>query len=131
MYTLLPYVSTYYYLGNNFAHLKSASFANLTKLTTLEFEEKTLQTIEEGALSNLPSLKKLGLRCRQSKADFIFKHEYIFSHQFLKELPKNFVSNSPNLTEIDLSYNALEYLDDESFTGLGGLTHLDLSHNQV
>ena len=96
-----------------------------------EFEEKTLQTIEEEALSNLPSLKKLDLRCRQSKADFIFKHEYIFSRQLLKELPKNFVSQVPNLTEIDLSYNTLAFLDDESFSGLGGLTHLDLSHNQV
>ena len=49
----------------------------------------------------------------------------------LKELQKNFISNSPNLTDIDLSYNSLENLHDGSFSGISGLSHLDLSHNQV
>ena len=56
------YIVIYVIPGNNFAHLKSTSFSNLTALTTLEFSPNTLQTIEEGAFSFLPSLKILDLR---------------------------------------------------------------------
>ena len=51
--------------GNNFAHLKSSSFSNLTKLSTFIISPNSLETIEDGALSNLPLLKKLDLRFGQ------------------------------------------------------------------
>ena len=70
----------YFISGNNFAHLKSASFANLVKLTTLEFSPQTLQTIEEGALSNLPSLKELDLRCGQSIVDVDYYSNMKYLH---------------------------------------------------
>ena len=55
----------YFVPGNNFAHLKSASFSNLTKLSTFIISPNSLETIEDGALSNLPLLKKLDLRFGQ------------------------------------------------------------------
>ena len=56
---------------------------------------------------------------------------YFNSNQLLEELPTNFITNSPNLTDINLSYNSLEVLHDESFSGITGLRHLDLRHNQA
>ena len=48
--------------GNNFAQLKSSSFANLTMLTSLQFSQDSLTHIEEEAISFLRSLKQLDLR---------------------------------------------------------------------
>lgn len=101
-------------LGNNFAHLKSSSFSNLTKLSTLIISPNSLKTIEDRALNHLPSLKELDL-----------------SHQLLTDLPREFISNCPNVTNIDLSFNSLEDLQDGCFSGIGGLSFLDLSHNKL
>ena len=120
----------YFLPGNNFAHLKSSSFSNLTALSTLMISHNSLKTIEDRALSNLPSLKKLDLRF----GDFyktIERQHYIFSSQLLRYLPQQFVSNCPNLTDIDLSFNSLEDLHDGCFSGVADLSFLDLSHNQV
>jgi len=101
-------------LGNNFAHLKSSSFSNLTKLSTLIISPNSLKTIEDRALSHLPSLKKLDL-----------------SHQLLRVVERSFIRNCPNMTDIDLSYNSLELLQDGCFSGIAGLSFLDLSNNQL
>merc|ERR1712183_319370 len=101
-------------LGNNFAHLKSSSFSNLTKLSTLIISPNSLKTIEDRALSHLPSLKKLDL-----------------SHQLLRVVERSFIRNCPNMTDIDLSHNSLELLQEGCFSGIAGLSFLDLSNNQL
>merc|ERR1712066_9427 len=93
---------------------RSFSFANLTKLTALQFSQGTLKTIEQDAISFLPSFKQLDL-----------------SHQQLESLPKKMISNCPNLTDVDLSYNLLTEIHEESLVGLDNLNFLDLSNNQL
>jgi len=101
-------------LGNNFAQLKSSSFANLTMLTSLQFSQDSLTHIEEEAISFLRSLKQLDL-----------------SHQQLERLPKNAISHCPNLTTVDLSSNSLTEVHQEALTDLRSINLLDLSNNQL
>ena len=56
---------------------------------------------------------------------------FLVRHCSLKSVPDYFLANFPNLVVLDISYNQLQNLSSNTFSGLRSLKHLIISNNLI
>ena len=110
----LARIATISYQNKSLTALKAGDFDNLTSLTALDLSENSLRSLPAGVFDNLTSLTTLDL----------------YSNS-LSSLPAGVFDNLTSLTTLDLHSNSLSSLPASVFDNLTSLTTLDLHSNSL
>ncbi|XP_034485945.1 relaxin receptor 2 [Drosophila innubila] len=153
-------VTNLYYIGNNLT-LRENLFANMTRLQKLTLKYNNISQVPPGSFSGLLHLERLELSHNNfSKLShvifkdlpslqwlFLVKNQLrffpmehlalmhklewlILSHNRLT-LRNEQLSKGPELREIYLDHNRIEYIGEKTFAQLDNLALLDLQHNLI
>ncbi|KAK9870226.1 hypothetical protein WA026_006310 [Henosepilachna vigintioctopunctata] len=98
---------------SNIQTIYRRAFSKLTTIQYIYLDNNAINKIEADAFSGVKQLFELHLE-----------------HNNLKQLTPKFLNNAAT-NSLDLSYNQLKEIAEESFEGVGGVLVLDLSHNKI
>ncbi|XP_035218752.1 follicle-stimulating hormone receptor-like, partial [Stegodyphus dumicola] len=122
--------------NNEIEYMGRNAFEGLVSLKVLEINGNQLLELPL-ALSSLPNLKELTLSEIQLLEDFpdiagtsSLEHLRI-DRAKLSYVPADLCITTPSLRSFDLSYNAIESIDENLFVDQGNLIDLFLSHNLI
>lgn len=121
------------FLGKSYSG-DSSVFSILTNLTLLELDNNYLEYFNFSGIRNIETLEGISLSNNHfTKLDYSESPKNIkvlnLSHNFLSDL-KN-ISVFSKLSKLDASYNKLSRINYDTFSGLGQLVVLFLSHNSI
>ncbi|KAH8360182.1 hypothetical protein KR093_011127 [Drosophila rubida] len=122
---------------NNISRVPPGSFAGLPHLERLEFSHNNISQLPHGILKDLHGLQWLFLVKNQLH---YFPMEHLASMHKLDWLILSYnrltlhneqLSKGPELREIYLDHNRIEYIGEKTFAQLDNLELLDLQHNLI
>ncbi|XP_037042739.1 leucine-rich repeat-containing protein 15-like [Bradysia coprophila] len=133
----LPSLQTLDLYWNAFTSLREDSFPGLGQLVNIDLSRNPIDTIEENAFRGLAGLQSLALEnCRISDLDTISLNlpnlTYLdLNFNAIEEIPIGFFESMPNLFYIGLWANRIKTLRRNSFGSLSALSTFDLDGNIV
>jgi Leucine-rich repeat (LRR) protein len=120
---------------NKLNFIKNESFRDLSKLVLLDLASNSISSIQTGSFQNQRFLKVLILsdNCIYKINPLLFKNQGLLNelHLDYNSLTKieTVFRNLNNLTVLNLAFNSIYQLTNQTFTGLNSLVYLNLSNN--
>lgn len=131
-------VKTLSYLGMELREIRNSSFAECSKVTSIDLSSNTITEIPDGIFNSQQNLKELKLASNQIQT---LKPEWFknlkslekltLSNNSIEELPSRVFSSLTNLKEIFLDSNKLQVIHSESFWILPNLEVMNFVGNQI
>ncbi|XP_012268471.2 chaoptin isoform X2 [Athalia rosae] len=127
-------------LGDNLNPIFSSNeFHEMAELRVLDLAKNGLRSIEEGIFKGCQKLEELYLDdnnlthvpAASLKGPQGIKLLSLSRNNIGTVMRDDLVGISESLERLDLSWNILSHMDDEAFAGLGNLTFLNVSHNDL
>ncbi|XP_076073576.1 toll-like receptor 6 [Mytilus galloprovincialis] len=118
----LPSNTAYLNLQHNLiSEIPDHTFKNMYNLKILDLSFNKIVSINQQVFYGLSDLRHLKLN----------NNYMMMNYSLSKEKANNSFEHLTNLTVLDLSFNNLQSINIQTFTGLGNLKHLKLDHNQL
>ncbi|RZF42392.1 hypothetical protein LSTR_LSTR004200 [Laodelphax striatellus] len=122
---------------NQLTEITAYSFFNLVNLTTLRIRQNAIHTLNDGAFFRLINLHVLQLdrnQIRNVTKNWLYSlkslHRLSLSHNAIREIEGDWEDCS-NLTDLDLSFNQVPAIEENTFRHLDKLKKLILSNNHI
>lgn len=122
--------------GNKIRALKNNIIIN-DHLAQLDMSENGIESIDNSAFAQVPSLTKLYLaRNNINSLNFVLSIHHLLTlldltGNKITDIPNNTFSHLPNINFLNLSNNAITHLNDQSFSGVSRINTLNLGNNAI
>ena len=134
---IMQNLETLFVVGNGMTYIPCKHLHKMPRVTYLNMSYNDIQVIEKECFLTLDYLENINLSHNliteiETRAFNNLTQLQIvdLSHNVLHLVPKGLFDNTP-ISTLDVSYNRISYIRNNTFNGLWSLESLHLNHNQI